>query len=554
MGILAKFRQRKQIVTEFIDARKLLAMLLNRWWILATFAAIAGIAGYLYTTQQTPVYEATATLSVSSVMQSAEIDRYDSDITDDLVLLYSDMARRQPTLQGVVDALNSGVDWQRLRTQVHAEPVPGTPFIEIRAEAASPALASDIADEVAQQLILQSPNSSVNQAAEEDRPFIQQRLDNLRANIVTGQERLATLEGQIASATMLPAVQLNDVQAEIRSLEELIADWDSTYSNLLLSLNPAQVTNNLSVLEPARASDEPIRPQTMIMTLLAVIVGFVLGLGLILLLEYFNTTLRSSAEAVQTLRIPQLGAISFIKGNEIQDGLLVNQEPFSPVVEEYRLLHSKLSFLYKEQQHKTILVTSPTAGEGKSLTVANLGILMAQAGNRTIILDANLRDPVQHVLFDLPATGGLIELLNAPQTNLDSNLKKTRIDNLLVVTCGDLRSVLPEQLSSNRTTELITALSNAADIVLIDSPETVTVADALALAHQVDGVLFVISAGKTRRNTALQAVGTLQQVNANVIGFVSNSALLRGKTVAPIARKASLSPSTVIKGSAHIEV
>ncbi len=540
-------------MTQFIDTRKLIAIVLNRWWIIVLFVVLSSIASYSYISQQTRIYASTTTLSVSRLMQATEIDVKDFEISLNLALAYSDIARRQPVLQGVIDVLGLQMTWQKLRSQVRVEPLPNTQNIEIVAEATSPERAMSIANEVAQQLLAQSPTSAANQQEQQDQAYIQQRLDNIRTNIDAGQQRLDALEGQIASADMLSALQLNSLQGEIKTIENLLANWDSTYSRLLLSLNTTHFINSLTVVEPAQLNPEPIRPQVMITTLLALVIGLILGLGFITLVEYLDTTFRTVDEAIQALHLPALGTIGHIKAKHFQDTLLSNQEIFSSAHEEYRLLYSKLDFLYKGQPHKTILVTSPAGGEGKSLTVANLAILMAQAGHQTIVLDANLRAPVQHHLFGLSNIGGLTDILNSSQSKLDGKLKKTRWDNLRVVTSGDLRLAYPEQLNSERAALLVAALHNMADIVLIDSPETIKFADVSLLTHQVDGVLLVIGTRQTHREIALQAVDNLRQINAHVLGIVWNHARKRGANPTPIASTSRPSVSNIVKKSVHVE-
>jgi capsular exopolysaccharide synthesis family protein len=172
---------------------------------------------------------------------------------------------------------------------------------------------------------------------------------------------------------------------------------------------------------------------------------------------------------------------------------------------------------------KVIMVTSPIPGELKSLTVANLGIVLAKAGFRVIIVDANLRQPLQHVLFELPDRVGLTELLYAPETELDSHLKNTRVQNLRVLPVGALPPPHPsELLGSAHMSTLLNRLAEQSDIVLCDSAHTVAIVDALVLSRQVDGVVLVVEMGKTRRGLAEQAVYDLQQAGANLLGSVLN--------------------------------
>jgi capsular exopolysaccharide synthesis family protein len=168
------------------------------------------------------------------------------------------------------------------------------------------------------------------------------------------------------------------------------------------------------------------------------------------------------------------------------------------------------------------MVTSTNLAEGKSITVANLGLMMAQAGLKTVIVDADLRRPVQHEIFETPNLGGLTDWLCSPELEIKSYLRKTRVENLQLLTSGVLPPHPAEMLGSQRMGQLLASLIELADVVIYDSPPVLAVTDAAVLANRVDGVVLVIKAKQTRVDAARQAISVLQQAGANLLGGVLN--------------------------------
>jgi capsular exopolysaccharide synthesis family protein len=186
------------------------------------------------------------------------------------------------------------------------------------------------------------------------------------------------------------------------------------------------------------------------------------------------------------------------------------------------MIRSNLQFAAIDGAAKTILVTSPSPGEGKSTTAANLGVVMAQAGLRAIVVDADLRRPTQHQIFGLVNMGGLTDLLTSPELEIEGYLRDSGVENLQVLTSGFLPPNPSELLGSGRMRQLLSSLQEIADVVIFDSPPAAAFADSVVLSNRVDGVLLVTQAGKTRRDVARQAVSNLQQAGANLFGAVLN--------------------------------
>jgi capsular exopolysaccharide synthesis family protein len=168
------------------------------------------------------------------------------------------------------------------------------------------------------------------------------------------------------------------------------------------------------------------------------------------------------------------------------------------------------------------LITSPDALEGKSTMAANLAVVMAQDGKSVVLVDADLRRPMQHKIFRLPNSTGLTRTLFDGRVGLDGRLQETGIENLRVLTAGPLPPNPSELLGSERMRNLIERLDELADVIVFDSPPVLPVTDAAVLAPRVDGVLIVAEAGQTRHGAVRQMVETLQNVGANLLGTVLN--------------------------------
>ena len=206
--------------------------------------------------------------------------------------------------------------------------------------------------------------------------------------------------------------------------------------------------------------------------------------------------------------------------NEKQNELIAVAEPRSPISEAYRTLRTNLDFASLDQDLKTIVVTSASGGEGKSTTLANLGVVSAQTGRKVVLVDADLRRPSLHTVFGLDNETGLTTMMMDDSSLASPPVQETGVEGLRVLTSGPLPPNPADLMGSRRMEEVIGALAEGADQVFFDSPPVVAVTDAAVLATKVDGVLLVISAGKTRREQARIAVQRLEQISARLVGTV----------------------------------
>ena len=202
--------------------------------------------------------------------------------------------------------------------------------------------------------------------------------------------------------------------------------------------------------------------------------------------------------------------------------LITLSDPRSPAAEAFRTLRTNIYFSSLDRSIHTLLVTSAAPSEGKSTTLANLAVAMAQGDKKTILVDTDLRRPTLHTIFGLGNESGLISLLIDAKGPIEPALKDVGVPNLQVLTSGPLPPNPAEVLGSQRMLEVIAALKDRADIVLFDAPPVVAVTDATVLGTRVDGVLLVINAGHTRREHAKRAKEQLEKLNIRVIGAVLN--------------------------------
>ena len=509
-----------------MELRQYVSSLSRWWWLLVLSISIAAVASYVASSRQPRIYQTTTTLLVGQVIQKNNPSNNDFTTTERLAESYAQMAQRQPILQSTVESLGLNTSWQSLRWRVNAASIPRTQLLGISVKDSSPERAVAVADEIAYQLVLQSPSSPENKARQERSLFVQSQLDDLEARIETAKSRVIELETELDAA--LSARQIQDLQTEISNLETLITNWQANYSDLLDFLDGGDSPNYLTVIEPAQIPTQPVSPNVATNVMLAAAVGFALALAAALLLEYIDDTIKSADDLSASAGLTALGSVNRIEGKDYKDKLISSHNPFTPVSESYRMLRTNLQFTTIDQSTQSIMVTSPNPGEGKSITTANLGVIMAQANLRTIIVDADLRRPIMHKIFQLSNLEGVTDLIRSSEVDLTSQLKDTGVENLKVITSGSLPPNPSEMLGSQRMTELLQQLKEMADIVILDSPPTLPVTDAVVLSSRVDGVILVAQAKHTRRGATKQAVARLEHVGARLLGGVLNKVSGKG--------------------------
>ena len=208
------------------------------------------------------------------------------------------------------------------------------------------------------------------------------------------------------------------------------------------------------------------------------------------------------------------------------DRLVTITDPRSPAAEAYRTLRANLRFSSLERPLRTVLVTSPSGDEGKTAVLCNLAVTIAQTGSNVIVADCDLRRPSIHRIFDLSNDKGLTTAMLSESAAGALPLQQTAVQNLRALAAGPVSSADADLIGAGKMQQIVDSLASAADIVLFDAPPVGLTADTAILASKLDGVILVVSAGKTRREAAARASALLEKARANILGVVLNNAQL----------------------------
>ncbi|MBL8058124.1 MAG: polysaccharide biosynthesis tyrosine autokinase, partial [Anaerolineales bacterium] len=313
--------------------------------------------------------------------------------------------------------------------------------------------------------------------------------------------------------------QIASAQQEIEALTSKLSSLQTNYATLLATSSQNAI-NTLSVFESAALPTEPISSNAMLIVALAAASGAALAVGAAYLIELLDNTYKNADEVSQAVPFPIIGHIGELERERGGSILTVAERPLGPVAEGFRSLRTNLEFVGVDRPLKTIVITSANAGDGKSSVALNLALMMAQSDKRVVLLDADLRRPSLHRVLGIPNREGLSDLFRG-RLHLDDVLRPGKVPRLQIITSGTVPPNPTELLSSQRMDQILDELKGVADVVIVDSPPFF-VADAWVLASKVDGVLFVVRPGYTRRNMVRTAVEQFQRINARVIGVALN--------------------------------
>ena len=502
-----------------MELKEYLLPLRRWWWLLLAATVIAVAASYLITSRQAPIYQARVTLLVGRAIENPNPSGNEFFLTQQLATTYTDIAKRSTVRRATAKALNiKSVPDYGVRV------VPNTQLMEIVVTDSNPERAAAVANELAKQLILQTPTAS-DQTTQDRQAFINNQLDDLQVKITDTQQDVAKKQEELGG--LFSSRQIADTKAQITGLQQKLNSLQSNYAALLANTQRGAL-NQLSVIEAAQPPNLPIGPDRLIIILLAAAVGFVMAAAAAYLLEYLDDTFKSPDMVQKTLGLTTLGAVPVMDevtpGNELAP--LINDH--SATTEAYRVLRTNLQFASVDRPLHTLMVTSPAPSEGKSMTSANLAAAVARAGRQVILVDADLHRPRLHRVFNLTNNVGVTSALLADHPSIEGLLQETQIPGLRVLTAGPLPPNPAELLGSSRMKDLIAALNAHADMVILDTPPVVALADAAILSTHTDGVLLVLDAAHTRREVARRALASLGQVKARVIGVLLNRVPTRG--------------------------
>jgi non-specific protein-tyrosine kinase len=274
------------------------------------------------------------------------------------------------------------------------------------------------------------------------------------------------------------------------------------------------------VIDAAQPPSAPVTPRPRVNLLVGGFLGLVVGLAVALVVDSLDRTVKTPGQAGELFRAPLLGVAPRSKATRLTATELA-ADRLSAVGEAYRALRTSIRFVDFDRPLKSLVVTSPVAGEGKTTTALNLAVAVAKSGERVILVDADLRRSTLGEVLGIEPGVGLTSVITR-QVELDEALQEWQ-GLLRVLACGPTPPNPSELLGSQRMADLIRALETQADLVIIDAPPVLPVTDAVVLSTQVDGVLLVSRYGATQRAQAAEARRRLDTVTANVVGCFLNA-------------------------------
>lgn len=348
---------------------------------------------------------------------------------------------------------------------------------------------------------------------------------SIRNEYDLAKSKVDNLRSQVEK-TKAEALNLNQKFIQYGALKREVDTNRQLYDALMLKLKEQSITEetqpvNLWIVEQASVPDAPVKPNKKKNLLLGVIVGLMAGIGLAFFVEYLDNTVKYPEETEQALGLPVLGLVSMWTDKQKAIEKVMLEAPRSAFSESYRALRTAVLLSSAEGAPGKIMVTSPGEAAGKSTTAINLAIALAQSDQKVLLIDADLRKPRLHKLFQKPNQNGLSNYLAGG--NGESLLQKGPLDNLAVITSGPIPPNPSELLSSTRMDDLLGKLQNQFDVIICDTPPLMSVADARVLARKFDGTILVLRAHKTTFDLAGKALKSLHDINAPILGMVINA-------------------------------
>lgn len=489
--------------------RGYLNALRRRWRIVVLVLALSTGLALAYSLSTQPQYVSSADVLIEpsgADIQAGTGTKVDSDE----MLTQAQVVTSAPVARLVKQQLSLSTT-PRLADLVTVQTVGTSRILRISALDTSPERAARTANAVASAYLQYRQDESLGS--------YQQAKKRLAKEQTNAEEQLAKIDARLKRASRADAVPL---QAERRALITSLAQISQQADGLSQYLTAAAAGGEL--LEQAAPARRPISPQTTLNVILGALIGMVLGVGAALLRDRFDDrvhdeeTVRQSLGAVMVGRIPQWSERAH------RDRLVSLSDPHAPATEEYRRLGVNVRFMLAPREHEQgalLLTTSGKPREGKTVTSCNLAVALANLGLRVVIVDADLRQASVATRFGLGDPPGLSDLLVGDASTFD-HLIDVGVDNLQVLAAGTPPPNPAALLSSARLGMVLSELSAKADLVILDGPPVLNLADALELANRADIVLVVARAGMSRRREMVAVKEALRHVEADSVGVVYN--------------------------------
>ncbi|MCK5533813.1 polysaccharide biosynthesis tyrosine autokinase [bacterium] len=558
--------QNNQSWEEEVSFKDYLRVILKRKWTVFNFFIILVTIVAIGSFKMKPVYEATTRLLIekerSSSISFQEIVGVETSQEDYYQTQYKIIKSRRFAREVVkklhlerISGFTAGTKKDTVTLflkYVKVNPIRNSRLVDISVEYGDPQLAAEMVNTLADVYIQQNLESSIFIARgilaklpEEERSY--EKIEDLAINT----EKLSSLPSVINNP-LIQQLKMDHAEVEakyanlskrykkkhptmieltstLERMEDRI-NWETkrVVESLKTELSGALRGNNIRIIDKAEIPDIPIKPKVKLNIILAIMAGLMGGCGLVFLFEYLDDTVKGDRDIEQYLGLVFLGFIPKINNNKRKDknvrdkDLFVNVHSESIISELIKSIRSKLIFSLPKDKLKTILVTSTGPQEGKTFTAVNLAAAFAQLGEKTLLVDCDLRRPSVHKIFTLKNGKGVSDYL-VGEAELDEIIKETEVKNLSVIFSGAFAPNPAELLNPQNLEQFMQLLKTKFDRVILDSPPIIPVSDVLGLSTVVDGVIQVVCWGKVSRQVIKRATKILREVNARILGAVLNN-------------------------------
>ncbi|OQA91296.1 MAG: Tyrosine-protein kinase etk [Elusimicrobia bacterium ADurb.Bin231] len=532
-------------------------LLFRRKWIFITFFIIVVTIVAIATFRMRPVYRATATLLIE---KESTPNPYQENVMVDVSQLDYYMSQykimKSRTLaKKVIDELKLEKHEEFIESKniidsflkrIYVEPDRGTRLVKLSAESYYPNLAAKMANTLADAYMEQNLENKLFASKE----ILKRLPDSASDNWDSGKEdRLDSLPS-VVNNTLIQSLKANYIKLETEyadlskrykdkhpslvslraEMEQLKNRIDIEIKNIVESikfeLSGQLKTNNVRIIDPAEVPQNPIKPKKKLNILLAIIVGLLGGSGLAFFVDYTDNTIKTQQDIEQYLIIPFLGFIPKLtaKNKNEKKGerkLFVVSNPHSPESESLKSIRSNVTLTLPDKKFKTLLITSAGPEEGKTIISSNLSVSFANMGERTLLVDCDLRRPAVSKVFQKLHNRGMGDYLTE-EAGIDDIVHKTDIENFSVIFAGKHKHGHREILHPLKIKKFIEEVKTKYDVVVFDSPPVMSVNDSMNIAICVDGIVQVIRYGKLNRKLVERCTQVLSDTGTKIIGAVLN--------------------------------
>ena len=540
-------------LTHYLDL-----ILRRRWVALSVFVSVV-IVTALITFNTRPVFQAQSLLVIEKERGNNVIYQGGPMVergNDDYYQTQYKLLKSEALLKTVHTRLNLGsmpefagvYGYRGLITPVTVAPVPRSRLVYIKVDSYDPALAASIANTVAEVFIEQNLanqlfiSKDVLSALQSEKPGGQSRAiyESLPAvvnNVLIQQlkQEAAKLQANVAEASSRYTAkhpQVLSMTANLETLQSQIkTETDKVIQSLKIDLSGQLMGNNIRLVDAATPPLSPIKPRKMFNMLLSVIGGLVLGLFAAVLVEFIDQTVRTQDDVENKLGLPFLGIVPLT--SQVKDQTAYNHlrlKEHSLISESIRNLRTMVDFAEVGQKNKSFMVTSSVQSEGKSYISANLSVAFAQAGEKVLLIDGDLRRSSLHKLFRLSNAKGLSDFLAGGRNvqDLRSLIQPADIENLSLLTCGPRPPNPSELLNTPRLQAALAWAAQEYDRVIVDCPPMFPVSDALLVGKCINSAICVSAFGKTRVPLIKTAAKRLATAGIKTLGVVVNMSKFGG--------------------------